>query len=130
MTAEPRWLSKDLVLAIHDEQLVVFGGGTGLRDDGLLESALARPMNLLAYEPETKLARLAASLAWGLIRNHPFVDGNKRTGDLAIRAFLRLTGQNFEPDQAEEVAVIISVAAGEMEEDELAAWIEANSHPI
>jgi len=129
VTAEPKWLSKDLVLAIHDEQLVTFGGGTGLRDEGLLESALARPENLFAYEPEAPLARLAASLAFGIIRNHPFVDGNKRTGFIAIRMFLHRNGIVFRPDRAEAFVVVMAVAAGEMEEETLAAWIEANSQP-
>ncbi len=125
--AEPKWLAEDLILAIHDEQLAMFGGGTGIRDRGLLESALARPVNRFHYEPEASLFNLAAALGAGIIGNHPFVDGNKRTGLMAIRAFLRLNGWNFEPVQADEVAMILGLAAGEVDEPELAGWIEANT---
>ncbi len=125
--AEPKWLAEDLILAIHDEQLAMFGGGTGIRDRGLLESALARPVNRFHYEPEASLFNLAAALGSGIIGNHPFIDGNKRTGLMAIRAFLRLNGWNFEPQQADEVAMILGLAAGEVDEPELARWIEANT---
>ncbi len=125
--AEPKWLPRDLILAIHDEQLAMFGGGTGIRDMGLLESALARPVNKFHYEPGTSLFDLAAPLGAGIIGNHPFVDGNKRTGLMAIRAFLRLNGWNFEPEQTDEVAMILGLAAGEVDEPELARWIEANT---
>ncbi|MAF49281.1 MAG: type II toxin-antitoxin system death-on-curing family toxin [Rhodospirillales bacterium] len=125
--AEPRWLSVEIVLALHEEQLALFGGGEGVRDLGLLDSALARPRNLHGYAPDTPLPGLAASLAYGIIRNHPFVDGNKRTGLLAIRAFMYLNGFDFEAGQAEEVAQILSVAAGEIGEEELASWIAANA---
>ena len=125
--AEPKWLAEDLILAIHDEQLAMFGGGTGIRDRGLLESALARPVDRFHYEPEASLFNLAAALGSGIIGNHPFVDGNKRTGLMAIRAFLRLNGWNFEPEQADEVAMILGLAAGEVDEPELARWIEANA---
>lgn len=125
--AEPRWLSVDFVLTLHEEQLAMFGGGEGLRDMGLLESAMARPLNLFAYQPDVPLSGLAASLAYGIIRNHPFVDGNKRTGLLAIRAFMFVNGFTFEAGQAEEVAQILSLAAGEIGEAELAGWIGVNS---
>lgn len=125
--AEPKWLAEDLILAIHDEQLAMFGGGTGIRDRGLLESALARPVNRFHYEPEASLFNLAAALGSGIIGNHPFIDGNKRTGLMAIRAFLRLNGWNFEPEQADEVAMILGLAAGDVDEPELAGWIEANT---
>lgn len=124
---EPYWVSADLAEVLHSEQLALFGGGSGLRDRGLLESAIARPQNKYADEPDSELPALAASLAYGVIRNHPFVDGNKRTGDLCIRAFMFLNGFEFEPAQTEEVAIIQGMAAGEVSEGELAAWIAANS---
>lgn len=127
MTAEPKWLSVDMVLAFHDEQLAHFGGAEGVRDLGLLESGLARPRNRHQYDPGASIFDLAAAVGAGIIRNHPFVDGNKRTGLVAIAVFLSLNGWRFDPDQAEEVQVILALAAGEMEEDDLARWIEANS---
>jgi death-on-curing protein len=130
---EPRWLTLDIMLAIHDEQLAMFGGGTGIRDRGLLESALARPVHRHHYEPQSSLAELAAALAaalaFGIITNHPFVDGNKRTGLLSIQAFLHVNGWIFDPDQEEEVRTILGVAAGEVAEDALAAWVAKAARP-
>jgi death on curing protein len=125
-TREPRWLSAALVAALHDESLQRFGGLADVRDQGLLESALARPLNRFAYEGVTDLAVLAATYATGIVRNHPFVDGNKRAGLLALRAFLFANGQRFEPDEAETVAVIFALAAGEVQEDALVGWIRGN----
>jgi len=116
-----------MVMAIHDEHLARFGGGTGLRDQGLLESAMARPVNAFHYKPESSLFDLAAAYCFGIIKNHPFVDGNKRTGDLAAHAFLHLNGWRYDPDQHDEVRTILGVAAGHMEEAALARWIEDNS---
>lgn len=127
MTAEPKWLSADIVLAIHDEQMALFGGAEGVRDLGLLDSGLARPVNRYHYDPGASLFELAAAYCAGVIKNHPFVDGNKRTGLLALHAFLHLNGWRFDPDQAEEVQIILALASGELEEDELARWIERNS---
>lgn len=129
MTQQPRWLSIDIATAIHDESLAHFGGASGIRDRGLLESALARPQNLLAYGGDPTVFELAAAYGSGIIRNHPFVDGNKRTGLLAINAFLALNGYRFDPEQADEVRMILGVAAGTVAEDQLAAWIAANSQP-
>lgn len=129
MTTEPRWLTVEMVIAIHDEQLALFGGGEGLRDRGLLESALAKPLNRFAYEKDSDISRLAAAYCYGIVRNHPFVDGNKRTGLLAANAFLALNGSRFNPDQADEVAVILRLADGSLEEDALARWIGDNSQP-
>jgi death-on-curing protein len=126
---EPRWVTKEMVLAVHEEQMATFGGGAGLRDEGLLESALARPQNLFAYEPDATLPRLAASLGWGIVRKHPFVDGNKRTGLIAIRMFMHRNGLRFRPDRTQAYSVIMAVAAGELDEDELATWIAENSAP-
>src|SRR5690606_8550673 len=111
----PVWVSVELAEVLHDEQLALFGGGSGLRDRGLLESVIAaRPQNKYGYEPNGGLPARAALLAYGVIRNHPFVDGNKRTGLLCIRAFLFLNEQDFEPSPNEEVAIIQGVAAGEV----------------
>jgi len=127
MSTDPKWLSKEMAIALHDEQLVMFGGGEGLRDEGLLESALSRPINLFNYDAEAGICDLAASLGFGIIRNHPFIDGNKRAGLMAIRAFLYMNDYLFEPEQVDEVAVILAVAAGDIEEDELSRWITVNS---
>lgn len=124
---EPRWLTRAMVVALHQESLAIFGGLGGIRDDGLLESALARPRNLLAYEPETDLVRLAAAYGFGLARNHPFTDGNKRVAVLAIAVFLAINGLDFDPDEVDEVRTVLALAAGEVGEEELAIWIRANS---
>jgi len=116
-----------MVVALHQESLAVFGGQGGLRDEGLLESALARPRNLLGHEPEADLARLAAAYGFGLARNHPFMDGNKRIAVLAVAVFLAINGVDFDPDEVDEVRTVLALAAGEIDEGELAAWIGVNS---
>ena len=123
--SEPIWLSVDLVLAIHDEQLRQFGGPTGLRDQGLLESALGRPLNTHGYGTHD-LAALAAAYGFGLTRNHAFIDGNKRIALLAIVTFLGLNGIDFAASEAEAVVIMLGVAAGEVDEDGLARWIRDN----
>ena len=120
------WLSRRLVETLHAESLSRFGGTPGLRDEALLESALARPRQLDQYEDPT-VFELAAAYGEALISNHPFADGNKRVGLLAARAFLFRNGVRPEPDEAETVAVIERVAAGEVGRDELAGWLRANS---
>jgi death on curing protein len=122
---EPIWLSADLVLAIHDEQLRQFGGPPGLRDQGLLESALGRPLNKFAYG-SNDLAVLAAAYGFGLARNHAFVDGNKRIAFLAIVTFLGLNDIDFVVPEPEAVVIMLGVAAGEVDEDGLARWIRDN----
>lgn len=119
---EPVWLSEALVLAIQAEQLAIFGGASGVRDAGLLASALDRPRNKFGYG-EDELAVLAAAYAYGIARNHPFIDGNKRTALLAIYTFLGLNDLEFDVDEAEAAAVIEAMAAGKLSEAELAAWI-------
>jgi death-on-curing protein len=119
---EPVWLSPELVIAIHDEQLAEFGGASGLRDAGALESALARPLNRYHYG-NTELASLAAAYGFGLSRNHAFVDGNKRTALLAIVTFLGLNGVEFDVPEPEAVVMMLAVAAGEVDEEGLALWI-------
>jgi death-on-curing protein len=119
---EPVWLSPELVIAIHDEQLAEFGGASGLRDAGALESAIARPLNQYHYG-KTELAALAAAYGFGLSRNHAFVDGNKRTAFLAIVTFLGLNDLEFVMPEPEAVVVMLALAAGEIDEAGLAKWI-------
>jgi death on curing protein len=122
---EPKWLTADLVLAIHDEQLREFGGPPGIRDMGALESALGRARNRWAYEGGD-LPRLAAAYGFGIARNHPFVDGNKRAALLSIITFLGLNDVEFTGSEAEAVVMIRDLAAGEIDEDVLARWIADN----
>ncbi len=126
---EPKWLTAQLVQAIHSLAIATFGGSHGVRDMGLLESALDRPRNLYAYGDDPTLFDLAAAYCAEIVKNHPFIDGNKRTGDLTARAFLFRNGYLFEPDEADEVNMIVALAAGEIEEDVLARWISDNSTP-
>jgi death-on-curing protein len=122
---EPEWLDTDIMLDVHGEELALFGGSEGVRDEGLLESALARPQNKFAYR-ETDLAMLAAAYAFGIARNHPFVDGNKRAAFAAIIVFLGLNGIDFVVPPAEATAVMLSLGAGEIDEESLARWISDN----
>ncbi len=122
---EPRWLTSEEVRVAHDRQLVRFGGPAGIRDENALESALARPINRWRYE-EADLASLAAAYAFGLARNHAFVDGNKRIAFVAMMLFLRLNGVRFAPDQAQATAAILGLAAGEIDESGLTRWIRDN----
>ena len=124
---EPEWLSKALILAIHDEQLAEHGGGTGVRDTGLLESVLARPQNQFAYDASVDLPALAAAYAFGLARNHPFVDGNKRSAFVAAEVFLDLNGMTVTASDEECVLTMLRLAAGEIEESAYAAWLRTNS---
>ena len=124
---EPKWISTAIANAIHDEAIYEFGGLAGIRDGRLLESALDRPRNLLAYEPKVSVFQLAATLCVGIAKNHPFNDGNKRTALLATRAFLYLNGQELEPSQADEVATLVAVADGSLTEQDLAVWLKRNS---
>jgi death on curing protein len=122
---EPEWLDTDIVLDIHAEQLAIFGGGDGMRDLGLLESALARPLNKFTYG-ETDLAALAAAYAFGISRNHPFVDGNKRAAFGSMIVFLGLNGIDLDVPPENATAIILEVAAGEIDEDGLARWLRDN----
>ena len=122
---EPRWLTLEQLLVTHERQLQRFGGAPGMRDRGALESALSRPVNKWAYE-NSGLIELAAAYAFGIARNHPFVDGNKRVAFLAMAAFLRLNGMDFRPPQETATAAILAVAAGNIDEDGLARWIADN----
>jgi death-on-curing protein len=124
--SEPAWIELAVVLAIHDEQLAEHGGQPGVRDPGLLESALGRPRNQFAYG-DTSITRLAASYAFGISRNHPFLDGNKRTSLVVAELFLELNGYTLAASDAQCVTTFLQLAAGELTEDELAGWIAANS---
>jgi len=130
MTAEPRWISRKALLLLHEESLAEFGGARGLADEGLLDSALARPLNTCAYKPESTIAELAASCAYGLARNHAFVDGNKRAALLSIGIFLAINGYRLKADQVDAIQTMLAVAAGEFDQEALAAWVSRNSMPI
>jgi death-on-curing protein len=119
---EPVWLTAADIVAIHGEQLTIFGGPPGVRDQGLLESAIARPMNRWVYG-ETDLAALAAAYAFGISKNHAFVDGNKRAAFAALIVFLRLNDVPFAPDPDEATAAMLELAAGDLDEADLARWI-------
>ncbi|MFG1466539.1 type II toxin-antitoxin system death-on-curing family toxin [Xanthobacter sp. DSM 24535] len=126
---QPRWISKAVVLAIHDEQLSEHGGGQGLRDEGSLEAALDRPRNLLHYGTPD-IAALAAAYAFGLAKNHPFVDGNKRTSFVVTELFLDFNGYELAMDDATAVTTWLSLAAGELSEEALAAKIRDALRPL
>ncbi len=125
MGEEPKWVTYDQVVAIHSRQLRRFGGAPGLRDDGMLRSALERPINKWQYE-RADLASLAAAYAFGLAKNHAFVDGNKRVAFISMMVFLRKDNVRFAPDQAHATAMMISLAAGEVSEQSLVRWIRDN----
>jgi death on curing protein len=120
-----KWVSADFVGVIHDQQIARFGGGSGLRDEGLLFSALGRPENL-ATHGDPDVAALAASYAYGIARNHPFVDGNKRTALVTAAVFLLENGYELVAPEADAVITFLALAAGELAEDALADWIRAN----
>jgi death-on-curing protein len=123
--SEPFWLTAAMIVAIHDEQLAIHGGSAGLRDHALLESALDRPRNKWAYE-QAALPELAAAYGFGIARNHPFIDGNKRTALLAIYTFLGVNDVDFIVPEADAATIILALAAGEVSEDSLARWIRDN----
>lgn len=117
------WIKMDRVLAIHQRQIAEHGGGDGVRDIGLLESALARPQNIAVYEPEADISRLAASYAFGIINNHPFIDGNKRTGYIVMELYLLKNGFQLIATPADKYITILKLAEGNLTEDDLAAWL-------
>ena len=118
-----KWLRIDAVLAMHKRQIAEHGGGDGLRDQGLLESALARPQNIAVYEPDADVARLAAAYAFGIAKNHPFVDGNKRTALVACRTILILNGYQLNATPAEKYLTFLSLAEGTLSEEKLTDWL-------
>jgi death-on-curing protein len=121
-----RWLKEDVVIAMHGEQIAEHGGSPGIRDAGLLSSALARPQNQVAYG-KPSVFNLAAAYAFGVIQNHPFVDGNKRTGFLAAYVFLDLNGWELVASEAEAVSAVMALATGEMDEAGFSDWLKDNS---
>ena len=124
---EPKWLTVDMVRALHAEGVARFGGTAEVRDEGLLESAVERARNLHAYGDDPSHFDLATAVCVGIVKNHPFVDGNKRAGALAAAVFLDLNGYDFRPPEVEVVTMIMGLAAGEIDEDTLARWISENS---
>jgi len=126
---EPRWLALVHILAIHSDQIQAHGGSLGLRDRGLLESAIERPRNRIHYDPETDLPALAAAYGFGLANNHPFVDGNKRVAFQAMYLFLGLNGFRIEAPEEEVVSTILSLANGELDDPGLAAWLRQHISP-
>ena len=124
-----RWLLKESVLGIHKLQIAEHGGQDGVRDVGLLESALARPQNIEAYEPDADIARISASLGFGIAKNHPFLDGNKRTALAATRVFLLLNGYSLDATQEEKYLTFLALADGTLSEEELATWLRERLLP-
>jgi death-on-curing protein len=123
-----RWVSRQVLLLLHDEGLVEHGGAPGLRDEGLFDSALARPLNLAAYgDPD--VASLAAAYGVGLAKNHPFVDGNKRVAFLAVGLFLAANGYRLTASQVDATLTVLAVAAGKLSDEEFADWIRSHMQP-
>ena len=129
MVREPTWLTRPILEALHTDQIREHGGGAGIRDEGLLESALARPQQRWHYGAEPDLADLAASYAFGIARNHPFVDGNKRAALVAAYTFLAINEVELEAPEPETVHVIVGTADGTVSEEELSAWIRSHLIP-
>jgi death on curing protein len=124
-----KWIAKSVALAIHEQQIAEHGGTQGVRDMGLLESALSRPQNLVAYgDPDT--AAMAAAYAFGVARNHPFLDGNKRTSYVTTQVFLRLNGLEVTADEATRLQTWLSLGAGDLTEEALAEWLRANTRKV
>lgn len=126
---EPNWVSLNAVELIHNEQLSTHGGASGIRDQGMLESAIARPLNRYHYDPGATLFDLAACYGFGLAMNHPFVDGNKRAAFTTCLTFLYLNGNVITASLADRYTTFLRLAAGELSEEELAAWLRDNSAP-
>lgn len=120
---EPRWITREGLVRLHLQSLQMFGGPEGLRDENMLESALGRPVNQFHYGGAVDIALLAAAYAFGIARNHPFVDGNKRAALLAVGLFLGKNGYNLVANQADAITTFLSLAAGDLTEDQLATWI-------
>jgi death-on-curing protein len=121
VAAEPLWIDREVALAVHDQQLAEHGGGSGVRDEGALESALARPINKWTYGEED-LAALAAAYAFGIARNHAFVDGNKRTAWVLARLFIAVNGRQLRFTAPDAIEAMLAIAAGELSEEQIADW--------
>jgi len=126
---EPRWISREVVLAIHEQSLAQYGGSAGIRDEGLLDSALGRPQNLFAYEQPIIFA-MAAAYASGIIRNHPFIDGNKRTGFVVCAVFLERNGYELVASEEDATLTTLALAASEIKEADYASWLERNTRRL
>lgn len=124
------WLEEEAILHLHQQSLARFGGGEGVRDEGLLESALARARNIAEYNPDADVISLAAAYAFGIARNHPFVDGNKRAAFLAAVLFLERNGWRLEASQTDAYTAMMALASGEIDEGKYAAWFKANAKRI
>jgi death-on-curing protein len=118
-----------VILAVHADQIRAHGGSSGVRDKGLLDSAFSRPLNRLGYEPDSDLCDLAASYGFGIRRNHPFIDGNKRVAFQAMYLFLGLNGLRIDAPEEEVVALMLALASGELNESELAGWLRDHTSP-
>lgn len=125
LTIEPEWVAEQTVLNYHSEQLAEHGGGEGVRDMGLLQSALARPQNAFHYNQVMSLSKLAACYGFGIAKNHAFVDGNKRTAYVVMRAFLIMNGFDIQASKEEKYLTVYDLAAGDMTEEQLADWLES-----
>lgn len=126
---QPRWISRKALLYLHSSSLATFGGSTGIRDEGLLDSALARPQNRFLYVPDSDIAGLAASYGFGIAKNYPFVDGNKRAAFQSIGLFLSLNGYELIADQLDAIQTMLSLAASELSEEDFAVWIRNQTKP-
>jgi death-on-curing protein len=128
--SEPVWILREALVTLHDESIARDGGIHGIRDSGLLDSALARAQNTFGYENVSDVPRLAANYAFGLAKNHPFADGNKRAAFLAAGTFLRINGLRLTASQAEATRTMYDLASSKLDEDAFAAWLKANSAPL
>lgn len=129
MKREPTWINKQAFLQLHGESLATFGGAAGLRDEGLRDSALNRPLNRWLYDKSIDLASLAAAYGFDIAKNHAFIDGNKRAAFLAMGLFLSINGKRLRAKQLDAINVVLAVAAGAMDEQSLAEWIRQHSKP-
>ena len=129
MATEPSWLDRTIIEALHTDQVMEHGGSLGIRDPGLLESALARPQQKWHYEPATDLATLSAAYAFGIAKNHPFVDGDKRAALVVAYTFLAINGFELDAPEPETVAAILGTADGSLSEEDLASWIRSHLIP-
>jgi death-on-curing protein len=127
---DPVWIDRLIIEAIHSDQVLVHGGLPGIRDENALESALARPLNRRAYDSGSDLAELAAAYGYGLASSHPFNDGNKRIAFLAMYVFLGLNGLEIEADETEVVDLVVAVASGRCDEEDLADWLRSHVSPL
>lgn len=129
MRRQPLWIDKRALLQLHAESLSTFGGATGLRDEGLLDSALNRPINQWLYDKSVDLATLAAAYGFSIAKNHAFVDGNKRAAFLAIGLFLAINDRRLRAEQVDAINTVLAVAAGSLDEQALTSWIRKHSKP-